>query len=97
MSHQNISRLAVRGTDWKGIGYIPSILSVFLLGAIAWPKPGDPKWHLAALIAGMATSIAGMGFRYYAHLQAQAEIRRAKADAKQAKDGHANCGAPAPG
>jgi hypothetical protein len=52
---------------------------------------------LAALIAGMATSIAGMGFRYYAHLQAQAEIRRAKADAKQAKDGHANCGAPAPG
>jgi hypothetical protein len=45
MNHQNMSRLAVRGIDWKGIGYITSILSVFLLGAIAWPKPGDPKWH----------------------------------------------------
>jgi hypothetical protein len=90
-----MSVLAVRGIDWKGIGYITSIASVFLLGAIAWPKPGDPKWHLVALIAGMATSIVGMGFRYFAHLQQQAEVRRAEAEAREAKDGRANSGGAA--
>ena len=82
----------MRGVDWKGVGYLTSILSVFLLGAIAWPKPEDPNWHAIALIAGMATSIIGMGFRYYAHLQQQAEVRRAEAEARQAKDGRANSG-----
>jgi F0F1-type ATP synthase assembly protein I len=71
------------GPDWKGIGYLVSIVSVFFLGALAWPQPNEPRWHLAALIGGMATSIAGMGFRYMAHLQQQKEIRKAKAEARR--------------
>jgi len=43
-------------------------VSVFLLGAIAWPKAGEPAWHLSLLIAGMAASIVGMACRYKAHL-----------------------------
>ena len=71
-----------KGPDWKGLGYLVSIVSVFFLGSIAWPKPDDPAWHLPALIVGMATSILGMGFRYLAHRKQQAEIRRAEAEAK---------------
>lgn len=69
--------------DWKGLGYLVSIASVFFLGAIAWPKPGDPGWHLPALIVGMATSIIGMGFRYKAHLDELKEIQRAEDDARK--------------
>lgn len=76
--------------DWKAIGYITSIVSVFFLGAIAWPKPGAPHWHLPALIVGVATSILGMGFRYLAHIHSKKDIRRAEREAKHAehmKDG----------
>jgi len=68
--------------DWKGLGYLVSIVSVFLLGAVAWPKPEDPDWHGLVLIAGMATSVIGMGFRYIAHRKEQAKIRRAEAEAR---------------
>jgi hypothetical protein len=71
------------GIDWKGLGYLISIVSVFFLGAIAWPKPDDPKWHLFALVFGMATSIFGMALRYKAHLDQQREIRKAKAEAER--------------
>jgi hypothetical protein len=71
------------GIDWKGLGYLISIVSVFFLGAIAWPKPDDPKWHVFALVFGMATSIFGMAFRYKAHLDQQREIRKAKAEAER--------------
>jgi hypothetical protein len=73
---------APAGIDWKALGYIVSIVSVFFLGAIAWPKPTEPWWHPPVLIAGMATSIIGMGFRYKAHLDQQREIRKAKAEAE---------------
>ena len=69
--------------DWKGLGYLTSIVSVLLLGAVAWPKSGEPRWHALALILGMATSITGMGFRYKAHLQEQREIKRAEAKANR--------------
>lgn len=69
------------GVDWKGLGYLVSILSVFFLGAIAWPEAGDPSWQLPALIVGMATSIIGMGFRYRAHLDQLKELRRTEAEA----------------
>jgi hypothetical protein len=36
-----------------------------------------------ALIAGMATSIIGMAFRYAAHLRQKREITKAKAEARQ--------------
>jgi len=70
------------GLDWKGLGYLISILSVFLLGAIAWPKADDPGWHLPSLFIGMATSVIGMGFRYKAHLTEQREISKAQAEAR---------------
>src|SRR3954467_11591604 len=69
--------------DWTALGYLVSILSVFFLGAIAWPKSGEPVWHLPVLIVGMATSIIGMGCRYKAHLDEQREIKKAKAEAKR--------------
>jgi hypothetical protein len=69
------------GIDWKGLGYLTSIVSVFFLGAIAWPKPDDPTWHLPAVLIGMATSIIGMAFRYKSHLDQQREIKRAEAKA----------------
>ena len=69
--------------DWKGLGYLVSILSVFFLGAIAWPTPTEPRWHIIALIAGMATSIIGMGFRYKAHLDQQRELKQTKAEARR--------------
>lgn len=67
------------GLDWKALGYIVSIVSVFFLGAIAWPKPGAPWWHLPALIIGIATSVLGMAFRYLAHIHQKKEMSE-KAD-----------------
>jgi hypothetical protein len=81
MRHQN--SVAASGVDWKALGYIVSIISVFLLGAIAWPKPSDPAWHEPVLLAGMATSIVGMAFRYKAHLDQQRELKKTKAEARR--------------
>lgn len=72
-----------QGLDWKGLGYLVSIASVLFLGAIAWPRPNDPWWHLPALILGMATSILGMACRYKAHLDQQREIKKAEAEAER--------------
>jgi len=82
MPREPLSILAVSGLDWKGLGYLVSIVSVLVLGAVAWPKPEDPHWHMAALVAGMATSIIGMGFRYKAHRDQQREIRKAETEAR---------------
>ena len=81
MSHEDIRGMG-GGPDWKGLGYLVSMVSVLLLGAIAWPKPDAPGWHLPALIAGMATSILGMAFRYKAHLDQKRELRKTKAEAE---------------
>jgi hypothetical protein len=90
MRPEALTLLTVRGIDWKALGYLVSILSVFLLGAVAWPKPGAPKWHVVVLMAGMATSIIGMGFRYLAHRKQQKELHRAEADARQARSAPAS-------
>jgi hypothetical protein len=82
MGHPHIATPVILGIDWKGLGYLVSILSVVLLGAIAWPKPEDPKWHAPVLIVGMATSIVGMAFRYKAHLHQQRELKKAEAKAE---------------
>ena len=84
MRHQTVPASPARGIDWKALGYLISIASVFFLGAIAWPQPDAPWWHLPALIAGMATSILGMACRYKAHLHQKREIRKAKAAAQRA-------------
>ena len=73
----------VSGIDWKGLGYLISIASVFLLGAIAWPTAEEPRWHMPVLLAGMATSIIGMACRYKAHLDQQRELKRTKAEARK--------------
>ena len=48
----------------RGTGYLISIVSVILLGLVAWPKPEDPSWHAPALLAGMGASIVGMLLRW---------------------------------
>ena len=72
-----------QGPDWKGLGYIVSIVSVFLLGAIAWPTPQEPDWHKPVLVGGILTSIIGMGMRYLAHIKQQARIRQAEQEARR--------------
>lgn len=69
--------------DFKGVGYIVSIVSVFLIGAVAWPKAADPQWMRTALVAGMATSVIGMGLRYIAHRKEQRELRRAESRCRE--------------
>ena len=64
--------------DWKGLGYLISIVSVLLLGAIAWPTGSEPAWHKPVLIAGIVTSVLGMAFRYLAHRRQQKELEQAK-------------------
>lgn len=49
----------------KGFGYLVSILSVFLLGAGAFKSASQEPFLLLCLIAGMTTSIIGMGLRYW--------------------------------
>jgi hypothetical protein len=85
MHDNGVTGASALQVDWKALGYIVSIVSVFFLGAIAWPKPNDPWWHEPALIIGMATSVVGMGFRYKAHLDQKREIRKAKAEAEHAE------------
>jgi hypothetical protein len=83
MRHKSVTASAPPSFDWKATGYLASIVSVLFLGAIAWPKPGDPHWHLAALLIGMATSITGMGCRYKAHLDQKRELKKTRAEARQ--------------
>jgi membrane protein DedA with SNARE-associated domain len=60
----------------KGLGYLVSIASVFLLGIVAWPKPDEPLWKALVTVAGMAASIVGMGLRYWSHRKEKREIDR---------------------
>lgn len=83
MRHENLSIPTRKGADWKGLGYLVSIVSVFFLGAVAWPGPEDPAWQLPALIAGMVLSIVGMGLRYVAHLKQQKEMAKVEAEANR--------------
>ena len=62
----------------KGLGYLISTLSVFLLGATAWPKADDPPEKLWLVIGGMTASIAGMFLRYLSHRKDRREIAEAK-------------------
>jgi hypothetical protein len=59
----------------RGLGYLISIVSVLLIGIVAWPKPEDPDWHRLALVLGMGLSIAGMGLRWLTSRQQKQELR----------------------
>lgn len=66
--------------DLKALGYLVSTVSVFFLGAVAWPAPDEPKWKAWAVAIGMATSILGMFSRFISHRQERTDIRRAAHD-----------------
>lgn len=83
MRHVTVTIPAAGGVDWKGLGYLVSIASVFFLGAVAWLKDNPPGWYYPVLVFGMLTSIVGMAFRYMAHRAMQREVRRAEAEAKR--------------
>lgn len=82
MRHETVTVASRTRVDFQGLGYLASIVSVLFLGAIAWPRANDPDWVLPALLAGMATSIVGMGLRYVAHVQQKREIEKAEAEAE---------------
>jgi hypothetical protein len=82
MRHEPVTIDAPQGFDFKAAGYLVSIASVFFLGAAAWLKQNPPSWYHPALIIGVATSIAGMGLRYVAHLKQKRQLREAKQEAK---------------
>ena len=83
MRHESVTIPKPSKVDWKGLGYLVSIISVLFLGAVAWPKAGEPWWHLPAVVIGMATSIIGMACRYKAHRDQQREITKTKAEARR--------------
>jgi hypothetical protein len=83
MNRETVTIAPPGGLDWKALGYIVSIVSVFFLGAVAWAKQDPPSWYYPVLAIGMATSIIGMGCRYLAHLHQKAEIKKAKAEAER--------------
>lgn len=83
MTKRTISVPSTHGLDWKGIGYLTSIVSVLFLGAVASLKEHPPWWYFPALAVGMITSICGMGFRYKSHVDEQREIKKAQADAER--------------
>jgi hypothetical protein len=62
----------------KSLGYLISTLSVFMLGAVAWPKAGDPPTTKWLVVGGMAASIVGMFLRYLSHRQDKRDIAEAK-------------------
>lgn len=73
----------------RGIGYFISIISVFLIGAVAWPRPDEPSWKAVALLTGMAASIIGMALRWIASRKQLGELheveRRVEADQRPAR------------
>jgi hypothetical protein len=83
MRHETVTSSADTKVDWQGLGYVVSIVGVLLLAAVAWPEPGDPDWQQPVVIAGVATSIIGMSFRYKAHLHQRREVKKAKAEARR--------------
>jgi protein-S-isoprenylcysteine O-methyltransferase Ste14 len=60
----------------KGAGYIISIVSVLLLGTVAWNAVANQPLMRWCLIGGMVTSIIGMALRYSAHRRDRRELKR---------------------
>jgi hypothetical protein len=67
--------------DLKALGYFVSAISVFFLGMVAWPGPGEPAWQAWAVGIGMATSVGGMFVRYLSHRKDRHDIHRTEREA----------------
>ena len=48
----------------KSLGYLISIVSVVLLGSVAWKSASGDSTMLTCLILGMTSSIVGIGMRW---------------------------------
>jgi hypothetical protein len=59
----------------RSLGYTISVISVLLLGLLAWPTADEPRWHIAVLVAGIALSVFGMGLRWTASSRQKSELR----------------------
>ena len=51
----------------KTIGYAVSTISVILLGTVSWKAASTDPLLLACLLAGMTTSMLGMGLRWISY------------------------------
>ena len=60
----------------KTLGYLISILSVLMLGAVSWKATETDMTLRLCLLVGMATSVLGMILRWLSFLQ---ERRKARA------------------
>ena len=85
MRHESVTIPVPIGIDWKGIGYLFSIAGALLLGAISWPTPEEPPWHLPALLGGVGTTIIGFAIRYLAHLKERKEMARTRREAERSQ------------
>lgn len=69
--------------DLKFFGYAVSVISVLVLGLVAWPDPGEPAWKAWATAIGMATSIGGMLVRWASHRRDRHDLHRVERKARQ--------------
>jgi hypothetical protein len=69
---------------FKGLGYLVSIVSVMLLGIVAWKSASEKPLMLLALILGMVSSVAGMSFRWISHRIEQKQKAGIEAKAESA-------------
>ena len=60
----------------KGLGYLTSTLSVFLLGIVSLEAAEESPLLLVCLVVGMAASVAGMCLRWRSHRLEQHEKDR---------------------
>ena len=62
----------------NSVGHLISTLSVVMPGAVAGPRPGEPREKMWLVLGGMATSIVGMFLRYLSHRQDKRDIAEAR-------------------
>ena len=65
----------------KGAGYLTSMVSAILLGAVAWKSAAREPVMLACLIGGILASLVGMELRWRSHRVEQKE--KDKLEARQ--------------
>lgn len=83
MRHESVTIPVSRGIDWKGIGYLFSIVGTLALGAAGCFAPHAPAWYFPVLGVGVITSLVGFAVRYIAHLKQQREIRALEQEAEK--------------